>query len=193
MRIYLIRHGLTAGNLEKRYIGRTDEPICGEGRAQLAEGAFPACELLICSPMLRCLQTAELLFPRQKPIICDGLRECDFGDFEGKNYRELSDDPRYQAWIDSGGTMRFPGGESPDEFRERCCRGFAEMIREHGGAESAAFVVHGGTIMSVLDRYARPHRDYFDWQCGNGGGYCCVLDGEKLVSGSLLLTDTEKL
>ena len=32
MKIVLIRHGATKGNLEKRYIGRTDEDLCGEVR-----------------------------------------------------------------------------------------------------------------------------------------------------------------
>ena len=95
MRIYLIRHGLTAGNKEKRYIGRTDEPLCAEGIAALREISLPACELLVCSPMKRCTETAALLFPGQEPVICEELRECDFGDFEGKNYPELNGDERY--------------------------------------------------------------------------------------------------
>ena len=37
-KLHLIRHGLTAGNLDGRYIGGgTDLPLCDEGRAQLAE------------------------------------------------------------------------------------------------------------------------------------------------------------
>ena len=186
MRIYFIRHGLTAGNLEKRYVGRTDEPLCDEGKEQLSGIILPACELLVCSPMKRCTQTAEILFPRQDPLLCKELREIDFGDFEGKNYPELNGDPRYQAWIDSGGTLPFPNGEAPDGFRERCCEGFLRIMRENKGAETAAFVVHGGTIMAVLDRFALPHRDYFDWQCANGHGYVCEFDGEKI-------TDTEKI
>ena len=58
MRAVFIRHGLTAGNLEKRYIGSTDEPLCGEGIARLKMRTYPRCEVLVCSPMKRCLQTA---------------------------------------------------------------------------------------------------------------------------------------
>ena len=186
MRIYFIRHGMTAGNLEKRYIGRTDEPLCDEGRKQTASNSLPRCELLVCSPMKRCTETAEILFPAQEPLICEALRECDFGDFEGKNYAELSGDERYQRWIDSGGTLPFPNGESPDDFRERCRTAFSQIMEGYRTAESAAFVVHGGTIMAVLSRYAVPHREYFDWQCANGHGYCGVYDGEKI-------TDLEKI
>lgn len=37
------------------------------------------------------------------------------------------------------------------------------------------FVVHGGTIMAILDAFARPHRDYFDWQVSTACGYHCEL------------------
>ncbi|MCG5029635.1 histidine phosphatase family protein, partial [[Ruminococcus] torques] len=82
---------------------------------------------------------------------------------------ELSDCPEYQAWIDSGGTMTFPGGEDPEEFRKRCVRGFEKVIKEcrHDQIKSVAVVAHGGTIMSIMDRYARdengqPDGSYYD-------------------------------
>ena len=37
MKIYFIRHGLTEGNIQKKYIGKTDEPLCTEGIAELRE------------------------------------------------------------------------------------------------------------------------------------------------------------
>lgn len=59
------------------------------------------------------------------------------------------------------------------EFRKRCCRGFeravAGCLREK--IESAAFVVHGGTIMSILEQYAVPQKGFYDWHVENGEGY----------------------
>ena len=52
----------------------------------------------------------------------------DFGEFEGKNYIELQKDPNYQAWIDSNGTLPFPGGESREAFIKRCEQGFYRML-----------------------------------------------------------------
>ena len=75
------------------------------------------------SPMLRCRQTAEILFPQIPQIEIDPWREMDFGEFEGRNYAQLNGDPRYQAWIDSGGTLAFPGGESREAFIARCVDG----------------------------------------------------------------------
>lgn len=181
MKILLIRHGLTAGNLEKRYIGRTDEPLCPEGVSELRKCRFPRCAVLVSSPMRRCVQTAEILFPAQEIYICEALRECDFGGFEGRNYAGLNGDPAYQAWIDSGGNLPFPGGESPVGFRERCCDGFRQMTQTYSGTESIALTVHGGTIMSILSQFALPHRDYYDWTTANAHGWLCSFDGHSLT------------
>ena len=180
MKILFIRHGLTAGNLEKRYIGRTDEPLCSEGIALLKELNIPSCEAVVCSPMKRCIQTAEILFPHSGYLTAEDLRECDFGDFEGRNYRELADNADYQKWVDSGGSLPFPNGEAPEDFRRRCVKGFEKIIVSCEKVSSMAFVVHGGTIMSILEKYAVPRRDYFDWQCENGHGYVCRWNGSEL-------------
>ena len=182
MTIYLIRHGATRGNEEKRYIGRTDEPLSEKGREALIKmkKACPHCERVVASPMKRCTETAELIFG-EGYITCGDLRECDFGRFEGHNYAELNGDPDYQAWIDSGGKLPFPGGESPGDFKERSCKGFLEALDSLGECSSAAFVVHGGTIMSVLERFALPHQDYYSYMTENGGGYACQWDGKSIT------------
>ena len=118
------------------------------------------------------------------------LRECDFGDFENKSYRELNGNPDYQAWIDSGGTLPFPNGESMEGFKKRCRRGFAQIVREAAGMETGAgekmpvriaVVAHGGTIMSILERYGFPQRPYFDYQVKNGRGYLLTpVEGTEL-------------
>ena len=112
LKIWLIRHGMTEGNRHQRYIGVTDEALCPEGAELLNNFSYPAVQTVFVSPLRRCRETAEILFPGQKVRIIDQLAECDFGEFENKNYKELSGDPRYQAWIDSNGMMAFPGGES---------------------------------------------------------------------------------
>lgn len=181
MRVDFIRHGLTAGNLEQRYIGSTDEPLCSQGREGLMNMAYPSCDMVFTSPMKRCIETARLIHPEKEPVICGSLRECDFGDFEGRNYEELSADSRYQSWIDSGGEAAFPNGESPAAFRERCVKGFLDCIARVPRGERAAFVVHGGTIMAVMERFAVPRRSYFDWHIRNGHGYITEFDGETIT------------
>lgn len=186
LKLALIRHGKTFGNTQGRYIGRTDEPLCREGIAALRERAagYPAAELVFSSPMKRCIQTAGILYPGMEPYVMPDFRECDFGSFENKNYEELSGNPAYQAWIDSGGTLAFPNGESREQVSERTVRAFRQMLRvcRVRQAGQAALVVHGGTIMTIMERFARPKKDYYDWQVKNGCGFLTevrIETGEK--------------
>lgn len=179
--IYLIRHSMTKGNLEHRYIGsRTDEPLCEAGVRLLSGVVYPPVDRVFASPMRRCTETAKLLWPDVSPVYEDRLRECDFGDFENKNYLELSHNQDYQKWIDSGGAMAFPGGESQEEFRKRCREGFYDCVESciRDGVKTAAFVVHGGTIMSILSACGVPAKDYFSWQVKNGEGFLVRVDKE---------------
>lgn len=194
MNVYFIRHGLTVGNVQKRYIGKTDEPLCDDGitelRAKIAAGDYDKLMdaaadencMIWRSPMLRCAQTAEIILPEHEYKIENDLRECDFGRFENKNWIELSGDPDYQAWIDSGGTMSFPGGEAQAGFRKRCVSAFRRIVSdaEENNTQSLIFVVHGGTIMAIMAEYGVPKRDYFDWQIKNGCGIMCIWNGECL-------------
>ncbi len=182
--VILIRHGMTAGNREHRYVGTTDELLCEEGLLQLQEKQFPEADentLILSSPMKRCLETARRIWPGCTPVVVEDFRECDFGRFEYKNYSELSNDPAYQAWIDSGGTLPFPEGESPDAFRERCCCAFRNVMEHYRDTSRLILSVHGGTIMAILSAYAWPRRDYFDWQAGSLEGYRCSVAASGLI------------
>jgi len=187
LKVVMIRHFATSGNLQKRYIGTTDEPLCEEGRARVYEYSYPSVEAVYASPLRRCIETAELIYPDREPRIYHNFRECDFGEFENKNYMELTNDPMYQTWIDSGGTISFPNGEHPEEFKLRCNAAFDEMVENclENGYETVAMVVHGGTIMSILEKYAEPHADYFHWQVENGGGYLAVLEDSQNQKSSM--------
>jgi len=179
MRICLIRHGATRGNLERRYIGATDEGLCDEGRRALASREWPEVDLVATSPMTRCLETAQVIYPIHKPLIVPDFRECDFGALEGRSAEELSDDPAYQVWIDSGGELGFPGGEDPADFRARTVKAFDGLMRQVD-VNSIAIIAHGGTFMAILARYGVPHRAYFDWHIPNGGLLACDWDGSAM-------------
>jgi len=173
MQVILIRHSKTAGNLLGRYIGTTDESLCPEGIALLSDKEYPSAEALYVSPMKRCIETGKLIYPNLFPFEETLLRECDFGEFENKNYRELDGNPRYQAWVDSGGTLPFPGGESREDFKKRCEEGFCNVIKDafDKHLQTVAIIAHGGTLMSILEAYAFPERPFYDWQVKNGRGF----------------------
>lgn len=169
MRWVLIRHGQTQGNRERRYIGcRTDEPLCEQGAEALRSRTYPPVARVYASPMKRCLETAAILYPGVPVEIVEDFRECDFGAFENLSYAELNGRADYQAWIDSGGEMPFPGGESRAAFAQRCVAAF-EGIRAQ--QEDCALIAHGGTLMAIMERCARPAGGYYDFQVGNGCGF----------------------
>ena len=183
----LIRHGVTISNKEGRYLGKTDETLSPDGIGALeksvADRNYPTADVLFSGPMKRCLETAGILYQGQTPIVIPEWTEMDFGAFEGHNYQELSKDPNYQRWIDSGGTLPFPEGESREEFIRRSVAGYEKMvyhmkmIRERIAAsgqgdrkiQSVSAVVHGGTIMALLSHFLGG--EYFDYQAKCGQGY----------------------
>lgn len=177
----MIRHGKTYGNSLGRYIGTTDEGVCEKGIADLTGRHYPEVQGVYVSPLKRCIQTANLIYETEKQQIIEELAECDFGDFENKNYKELAGDPNYQKWVDSECTLPFPGGESQEEFRKRCLKGFQKVVHDciKKGRESAAIVAHGGTIMSILDAYADVEQDFYSWYVDNGSGYEVELDEKR--------------
>ena len=185
LKIYLIRHGQTPGNRLQRYIGTTDEHLSEEGREFLKKLSYPMPETLYVSPLLRCVETAEILFPEKELHIIEALSECDFGEFENKNYKELSGSENYQKWIDSNGTLPFPGGESREEFRRRSLTGFQKAVMQciRQNVQTAALVVHGGTIMNIMEEYADRQRSFYEWHVKNGGGYQLDLDPESWQKG----------
>ena len=180
--VVLIRHGQIPGNVEKRYIGcRTDESLTEHGIEEILARRAEAGKLLsggvvriCCSPMKRAVETVYYLFDEKAPTILTDLREMDFGNFEGKNYEDLSGDKDYQSWIDSGGTKDFPGGEKRDAFIHRSMQGFRAALGDIEISERVIILCHGGTIMAIMS--ALTGKDTYDFMVGNLEGY--ILDLE---------------
>ena len=169
MTVYLLRHGETEYNARWRYLGKTDQPLSSKGREELARAGFSP-EVVYVSPLCRTAQTAGILFPEA---------EMDFGIFEGRSADEMANDPAYRQWVDGGCLGPIPEGESKDAFSARTCAAFAALLdgAVAAGEDLLVIVAHGGTQMAVLERYGRPHRDFYAWPARNGGGY--VLDASR--------------
>ena len=185
MEIVLIRHGRTASNDAKRYLGRSDEPLSRGGREQahaLFSSGLPRVERVFSSPLKRCLETAAIAYPGQPPVVVPEFVEIDFGRFEGRTHDQLTaEEPAYTAWLASGGTSAIPGGETQTELRARCRTGFLRMTAAVAGMERIAAVVHSGVIMAVLAEFARPPRAFYDCFVQNCQAVLCGWDGEFLT------------
>ncbi len=180
-KLHLIRHGMTDGNLQGRYIGVTDVPVCPEGLQQLDELSqsmdYPYVERVYTSPLTRCLTTAARLFPGTDLVMMPKLRECDFGAFEGKTPQELQDDGTYQAWIQDSLHNAPPDGESGLDFLQRLVQALSDIFEDMmaNGFYEAAAVTHGGVIMSLLSSMGLPRYPYNQWMCDYGRGYTILL------------------
>ena len=181
--LHLLRHGLTRGNMEGRYIGSgSDLPLCPEGRAQIEElkarFAYPPAEVVFSSPLLRARQTAEILYPRVRLIVLDDLREMAFGSFEGRTPQELVHDPAFAAWLDPTKEEVPPGAEGRQAFAERTggmlMKLFEYLLKAH--IKNAACVTHGGVIMNMLATHALPQRPPEQWMTDPGAGYSLRCD-----------------
>lgn len=198
MELTLIRHFPTQGNLEKKYVGRTDEPLAEDylmDNIWKYRGRYEPKDRLVSSPMVRCQQTAKVLFPGQKLWLCEEIRETDFGIFEGKDYEMLKDTLEYQSWLESNGEGAIPQGESRADFLVRCRQGLEVILQDmrDAGDQSAAIVTHGGVIMALMSSYDREGLDFYEWQVKNGCGFSLHIDEEKWFSGEKYFDRIQKI
>lgn len=177
--LYLLRHGQTQYNLERRVQGHCDSPLTELGVAQAhAAGAWLAAqgvgfERIFSSPLGRALATAEvareellaagLPAPRVEPV--DGLIERSYGSFEGG---PAADVPA-ELW-DPGETLVPYGGEGSAALRGRIVDTLTTLMLS-SDAESVLAVSHGSATLQFKLAWEHLARCEQDVHLGN----CCVL------------------
>ena len=117
--LWLIRHGETTWSAEGRHTGRTDLPLTGNGRRQaavlgkaLAGTKFAAVR---CSPLLRAKETCEIAGFGSVAVADEGLREWDYGVYEGRTSQEIQAEiPGWSVWKDT-----IVGGETVEQVGAR--------------------------------------------------------------------------
>lgn len=191
----IIRHAMTRGNLENRWTGITDEPLCPEGIALAQRCVRPPERIprrVWVSPLLRCRQTAAILYPGAEQIPVPALRETNFGPFENKNHQELDGDPLYEAWIHSVGEAPVPGLESREEAAARSVPAVRAILEELAASgEDGAIVTHGGVVMAACAALVEPKRRYYDWWVRCCGGYLLDLTDWPGTGSCAVLTAIE--
>lgn len=181
-KLYLIRHGMTKGNLEGRFVGRTDLPLCEEGIAELKklqeEYEYPDVQKVYSSPMARCVETADILYPNRLLQRVDNLREYDFGVFEGQLAKDLAGTEMFVRWNESGMSAAPEGAESITDFAQRVALGFQEILDDmmQHKITTAAAVLHGGVILNLLSVFAYPKRDPMLWMTPCGTGFTALIN-----------------
>lgn len=181
--LLLLRHGLTQANVEQRYCGWTDSPLCPAGEAALAKlkqsGGYPdlAGWAVYTSGLRRTEQTLAALYGALPHTAEPQFRELHFGVFENKTYAELKDRPDYQAWISGDAEDSCcPGGESGRMATDRALAAAAAALRR---SDRVAVFTHGGIIAGLMARwFPDAGKGRYDWQPTQGHGYLVQFEAD---------------
>jgi 2,3-bisphosphoglycerate-dependent phosphoglycerate mutase len=152
-RILAVRHGETAWNVDKRLQGQLDVPLNDRGRDQARRAGASlideAPDVIYTSDLVRARETAEALAAAlQRPLVPEkGLRERDFGRWQGFTYAEIETQwPELSArWRSREPGFGPEGGETLQGFYDRVVTTATGLARRHPG-QTIAFVVHGGVL-----------------------------------------------
>lgn len=159
--LILLRHGETLYNTEMRFQGILDSPLTDKGVEQAERLAVRLAkekiELLYCSDIYRAKRTAEIVAKEHNltPTECVGLREMDFGDWEGLKFSEIK-----AGWSEAGkmifslpSIVNVPNGESFFDLYARAYKTVHTLVRQNID-KTIAVVSHGcfirGALCSIL-------------------------------------------
>ena len=179
-RLYLVRHGETDWNRQRRIQGRTDIPLNDTGRDQaLMTGhrlaAFGAWDGLSASPLSRARETAAIIgreIGLGDPDLVPALVERDYGEAEGMDWLEV--ERRYPDG------MAVPGRESRHDVADRVVPALVELAIARPDA-MLVVVSHGGAIRAILD-HVEPDHEYGAITNGSVHSFDLVGDVLRLVA-----------
>ena len=147
MKLYLMRHGETLFNTQKRVQGWCDSPLTENGilQAEQAKQYFAkkgiSFDAVYSSTQERATDTAKIVAPDYLVIQLKGIKEMNFGSFEAQPEHLL---PKHR-----------PGSRSFEDIREvgqRVLKTVLEKAEEHtkDGAENLLFVSHGAALWGLI-------------------------------------------
>ncbi len=158
MHLFLIRHGETDWNNERRIQGHTDTPLNERGIEQAEKlaarlAAEEKIDALYTSPLARARITAEIIGKRfgLEPILDDRLMEKHLGMLEGMSFEEIEQQQPELArrWRESKEHFLLPGEETAQELQGRVQSFLTEISPRHDGSR-VVIVSHGGTINTLI-------------------------------------------
>lgn len=150
-KLFLIRHGITEWNKQKRYCGYKDVNLSNQGKAQAIKLRKSIKEIsfdrIYCSDRKRALQTRAILFGKTKFLKVRNLKEIHFGVLEGLTHEQIIKKypVAYKAWLKDPYKGRIPEAESLQDFKKRVVRVMNKITQANLG-KTVAVVCHGGVI-----------------------------------------------
>ena len=163
MELYIVRHGKTYWNEERKIQGWADIDLNEEGREVAilsAEGMKDIhFDAIYSSPLKRANETAHILRgERTQPFIVDErIKEIGYGVLEGGDFMKIRGDKtsKFASFFEKPEDYETPeGGESFEVVSERAAEFMAEIIEKHKDDERVMVVAHGAVNKAMM-RYIR--------------------------------------
>lgn len=164
--LLLIRHGRADAKKNRLYGTTPGIHLSDEGREQATRVAARLSSVKLAavysSPFERCLETAEAVAAGRDVVVktLSDLGEVDYGEWTGRTFAALRRTVLWRQVHRLPSSVRFPGGESLQEVRDRGVRALEEIAAQHRNGV-VAVVTHGDVIRLVLAHYAGIHIDLF--------------------------------
>ena len=157
LNIYFLRHGETVASKTGGFCGTSDVELTPEGMMMAKDFALAyqsvPWKAIFCSPMRRTIATAKPLceLVGMKMQLRDGLKEIDFGEWEGKTPAEVNRDfhDEYVRWQSEPGWNAPPGGERAIDIARRSSEVIEEIETNYPDGK-VLVVAHKATIRIML-------------------------------------------
>jgi probable phosphomutase (TIGR03848 family) len=167
--VLLLRHGRTTANASGGLAGRQPVELDETGRAQAARVGERLRPLplaaVVSSPLIRCRQTVGLALPGVEASIDDGLTECGYGDWEGKELKNLAKEPLWRVVQQHPSAAVFPNGEAMAAMSARAVAAIrhwdTKVTAEHGPDALWLACSHGDVIKAIVADAMGLHLDEF--------------------------------
>ena len=156
--LYLLRHGQTDWNLQKRLQGQIDIPLNDTGRQMAKDAAVKfhniRYDVCWCSPLIRARETADLFLQgRDVPIRYDDrIKEIGLGDYEGIYIADIQPGTPIDLAINHPNDAIAEGGiETWAMVDERIASFMEEVLKpELQAGKDVLVVAHGGALKCVI-------------------------------------------
>jgi probable phosphoglycerate mutase len=151
--LWLIRHGETEWSLSGAHTSRTDISLTDHGRVRAEElKAFlkgKEFAAVFTSPMQRARETCKIAGYGDVAVVDEGLREWDYGIFEGKTTKEIRvDHPNWSVWKDE-----IIDGETVEHVGERADGVIARSLAAAGDDGQVALFAHAHILRILAARW----------------------------------------
>lgn len=190
MKLYLVRHGMTANNAKKAFNSNKLEEVSQEGIEDLKKKRVLYKDINVdyfyCSPLIRAKQSFDILFEGKKPDeYRNDLEEMDFGDWAGIKYVDKFNELELLGynWDDY---VDPENGETYENLFKRTCSFLQEVELKHlDNNETVVVLSHGIVIAAIIQHHFLPEENLFKLSPENGLGYLIEYKEDDIITTKL--------